>query len=102
MKMGILLLCAGLLSGCATFSQRVNRLELGMSQRQVERILGTDYRVKAARAESDQTATRMLEFTDRRSNEVVWVFIRNNRVIQYGTPESLRKFPALLEPFGGL
>ncbi len=88
-----------LLCGCASFGDRVNRLDLGMSQRQVERILGTDFQVKAARTEADRSETRLLEFTDRRSNDVIWVFIRNNRVIQYGTPESLRKFPALLEPF---
>lgn len=88
-----LLLLAGLgltFAGCASFQQRLNRLDIGMSQAQVERILGRDYVSKAARVDADGSRVRLLEFNDRKANQVFWVFLRNERVVQWGTPESLR------------
>jgi hypothetical protein len=89
-----------LLVGCASYEKRVNRLELGMNQAQVERLLGSNFTNKAARVEADGTQTRLLEFTHPRQSRTIWVFFRNERVVQWGSPESLRHFPQHLEEVG--
>lgn len=106
MKVFRLLLLSGMavifLSACASYDKRVNRLELGMTQPQVERLLGNDFTNKAARVEADGTQTRLLEFTHPRTNRTTWVFFRNGRVVQWGSPDSLRTFPQHLQEVGRL
>jgi hypothetical protein len=88
-----------LLAGCASFPSKVNRLEIGQSQRQVERILGRDYVTKAARQEADGSSSRLMEYRDPRSNRPFWVFLRDGSVVQWGTPESLRHLTDLNPAF---
>ncbi|MGC3956844.1 MAG: hypothetical protein QM813_02420 [Verrucomicrobiota bacterium] len=93
--------CCGLLLlivGCSTpVSKRLNRLELGMTQPQVKRILGDDYVVKASRIDAQGAALQLWEFRDKKTEESYCIYFKDGLLAQWGTPAKL-DFPELILP----
>jgi hypothetical protein len=92
----LVLLLSG--SGCSTpIAKRLNRLELGMTQVQVKKILGDDYVVKAARTDATGATLHLWEFRDKKTEESYAIYFKDGLLAQWGTPAKL-DFPELNLP----
>jgi hypothetical protein len=91
-----MVLCAGL--GCSTSTaQRLNRLDLGMSQGQVKKILGDDYIAGASMTDTNGSRLQMWEYTDKKTQETYRVYFKDGQLAQWGTRSDL-DFPVLNLP----
>lgn len=85
-------------SGCSTpITKRLNRLELGMTQAQVKKILGDEYVVKAARTDANGSTLHLWEFRDPKTEENYCVYFKDGLLAQWGTPAKM-DFPELNLP----
>jgi hypothetical protein len=85
-------------AGCAaSFSKRLNRLELGMTPAQAKKILGDDYVVKASRTDADGATLQMWEFRDKKTEEAYSIYFKDGFLAQWGIP-SRQDFPELHLP----
>jgi hypothetical protein len=92
----LVLLLSG--AGCSTpIAKRLNRLELGMTQAQVKKILGDDYVVKAARTDVSGATLHLWEFRDKKTEESYAIYFKDGLLAQWGTPAKL-DFPELNLP----
>jgi hypothetical protein len=92
--LSVLLLAAG----CSTpLGKRLNRLELGMSQAQVKKILGDDYVVKASRVDAKGSTLHLWEYRDQKTEESYSIYFKDGVLAQWGTPAKL-DFPELFLP----
>lgn len=95
---GWLLLFLLIGAGCSTpIAKRLNRLELGMTQAQVKKILSDDYVVKAARTDAKGSTLHLWEFHDKKTEENYCVYFKDGLLAQWGTPAKL-DFPELNLP----
>lgn len=84
--------------GCSTpMAKRLNRLELGMTQPQVKKILGDDYTVKASRTDARGSMLQLWEFRDKKTEEVYALYFKDGLLAQWGTPAKM-DFPELNLP----
>jgi hypothetical protein len=91
-----MVLCASF--GCSTSTaQKLNRLDLGMSQAQVKKILGDDYIAKASTTDNSGARLQMWEYTDKKTQEAYRVYFKDGQLAQWGTRGSL-DFPTLNLP----
>ena len=91
-----LVLCAGF--GCSTtISKRLNRLDLGMAQTQVKRILGDNYIAEASMTDANGARLELWEYTDKKTGEAYRIYFKDGRLAQWGSRDSL-EFPALNLP----
>ena len=91
-----MVLCAGF--GCSTSTaQRLNRLDLGMSQPQVKKILGDDYIAEASMTDTNGSRLQMWEYTDKKTQDTYRVYFKDGQLAQWGTRSSL-DFPVLTLP----
>jgi len=90
-----LVLVTCLLAACATFSQKTQGLQLGMSESQVKEHLGSDYQVKASKYAPDGQPVEVWQFQDPKTNETYWVYFKANKLVQWGTPEAIKSIPDL-------
>lgn len=87
-----------LLAGCSSsFSKRLNRLELGMTQPQAKKILGDEYVVKASRTDPSGAMLQMWEFRDKKTEEAYNLYFKDGFLAQWGLP-SRQDFPELNLP----
>ena len=84
-----------LLAACATFSDKTQGLQLGMSETQVKDRLGSDYQVKASKYAPDGQPVEVWQFQDPKTNETYWVYFKNDKLVQWGTPEAIKSIPDL-------
>lgn len=85
-------------AGCSTpMAKRLNRLELGMTQAQVKKILGDDYVVKASRTDAKGSTLHLWEFRDKKTEENYCIYFKDGLLAQWGTPAKL-DFPELILP----
>lgn len=91
-----MVLCAGF--GCSTSTaQKLNRLDLGMSQAQVKKILGNDYIAKASMTDTNGARLQMWEYTDKKTQDSYRVYFKDGQLAEWGTRGSL-DFPTLTLP----
>jgi len=91
-----LVLCAGF--GCSTpISKKLNRLDLGMSQQDVKRILGDDYIAKASTTDSEGARLQLWEYTDKKTQAAYRIYLKDGKLAQWGSPENMA-FPTLNLP----
>ena len=87
-----------LVAGCSSsFSKRLNRLELGMTQPQAKKILGDEYVVKASRTDTNGTVLQMWEFRDKKTEEAYNIYFKDGFLAQWGLP-ARQDFPELNLP----
>lgn len=85
-------------AGCSSsFSKRLNRLELGMTQPQAKKILGDNYVVKASRTDTNGATLQMWEFRDKKTEEAYHIYFKDGTLAQWGLP-SRQDFPELNLP----
>lgn len=84
-------------AGCASFSKRLNRLELGMTTAQTKKILGDNYIVKASRTDASGATLQMWEFRDKKTEEAYSIYFKDGFLAQWGLP-SRQDFPELNLP----
>ncbi len=91
-----MILCAGF--GCSTpMDQKLNKLDLGMSQAQVKKILGNNYIAKASMTDTNGSRLQLWEYTDKKTQDTYRVYFKDGQLAQWGTRGSL-DFPALTLP----
>ena len=91
-----LVLCANF--GCSTSTTlKLNRLDLGMSQTQVKKILGNDYIAKASTTDSNGARLQLWEYTDKTTGDTYRVYFKDGQLAQWGT-KSNPEFPPLNLP----
>ena len=75
-------------AGCATPSQKIKNLNLGMSPEQVTQTIGEPYTIRAAKVYEDGRKTEVWEYTSGFSvnPKTYWIFFVNNKVVQWGEP----------------
>jgi hypothetical protein len=84
--------------GCATSTpQKLNQLDLGMSQAQVKKILGDNYIAKASTTGTNGSHLQFWEYTDKKTREAYHVYFKDGQLAQWG-PQSKLEFPALNLP----
>lgn len=84
-------LVCGLLAaaGCASLSQSVSELKLGMTPDQVLQKLGKPFTVRAAKAYENKETTEVWEYMPPLFSlypKTYWVFFENGQVVQWGEP----------------
>lgn len=85
-------------AGCSTpLAKKFNRLELGMTQAQVKKILGDDYIVKASKTDARGSTLQLWEFRDKKTEENYCIYFKDGLLAQWGTPAKL-DFPELNLP----
>jgi hypothetical protein len=85
-------------AGCSSsFSKRLNRLELGMTQPQAKKILGDEYVVKASRTDTNGSMLQMWEFRDKKTEEAYNLYFKDGYLAQWGLP-ARQDFPELNLP----
>ncbi len=84
-----------MLAACATFSEKTQGLQLGMSETEVKGRLGSDYQVKASKYASDGQPVEVWQFQDPKSREIYWVYFKGGKLVQWGTPEAIKSIPDL-------
>lgn len=94
----LLPLLALVLASCATFSEKTQGLQLGMSEAQVKDRLGSEYQVKASKYAADGQPVEVWQFQDPKSNEIYWVYFKGGKLVQWGTPEAIKSIPDLQGP----
>jgi hypothetical protein len=91
-----LFLCAGL--GCSSsMSQKLNRLDLGMSPAQVKKILGNDYIAKASTTDTNGLRLQMWEYTDKKTQDIYCIYFKDGVLALWG-PRGRVDFPQLNLP----
>jgi hypothetical protein len=91
-----MVLCASF--GCSTTTaQKLNRLDLGMSQAQVKKILGDNYIAKASTTDPNGSRLQMWEYTDEKTQDAYRVYFKDGQLAQWGTQSKL-DFPELTLP----
>jgi len=91
-----MVLCASY--GCSTSTaQKLNRLDLGMSQAQVKKILGNDYIAKASMTDTNGARLQMWEYTDKKTQDAYRVYFKDGQLAEWGSRGSL-DFPVLTLP----
>jgi hypothetical protein len=91
-----LVLCANF--GCTTpIAQRLNQLDLGMSQTQVKRILGENYIAGASATDANGSRLQLWEYTDKKTLETYRIYFKDGMLAQWGSPQNLA-FPTLNLP----
>ena len=84
--------------GCSTSTaQKLNRLDLGMSQAQVKKILGNDYIAKASMTDTNGARLQMWEYTDKKTQDAYRVYFKDGQLAEWGSRGSL-DFPVLTLP----
>lgn len=84
--------------GCSSsFSKRLNRLELGMTQPQAKKILGDEYVVKASRIDTNGSTLQMWQFRDEKAKESYNLYFKDGILAQWGLPTK-QDFPELILP----
>jgi hypothetical protein len=84
--------------GCSTpTAQRLNQLDLGMSQAQVKKILGDNYIAKASKTDASGAHLQLWEYTDKKTGEAYRVYFKDGQLAQWGTQGKL-DFPELNLP----
>lgn len=85
-------------TGCSTpMAKKLNRLEIGMNQAQVKRILGDDYVVKASRLDAEGATLQLWDFHDEDKAETYSLYFKDGVLAQWGTPAKMA-FPDLNMP----
>ncbi len=87
-----------LVSCAAPITQRSQKLQQGMTQAQVKRLLGNDYVVKATRPNSEGKVIALWEFMDNAGN-IYDLYFKDDSLVQWGNPASLKNMPDV--PGGG-
>src|SRR5438128_157965 len=88
-----LVLCAG--SGCSTTTaQRLNQLDLGMSQTQVKKIFGDNYVAGASATDANGSRLQLWEYTDKKTQETYRFYFKDGMLAQWGSPQNMA-FPTL-------
>ncbi|MGA2788518.1 MAG: outer membrane protein assembly factor BamE [Verrucomicrobiota bacterium] len=91
-----LILFAGF--GCSTTTgQKLNQLDLGMSQAQVKKILGDNYIAKASTTDTNGVHLQLWVYTDKNTQEAYRVYFKDGRLAQWGSQDKLN-FPELNLP----
>jgi hypothetical protein len=76
--------------GCSTpMAKKLNRLEIGMNQAQVKKILGADYVVKASKLDADGAALQLWDFHDEDKAETYSLYFKDGILAQWGTPAKM-------------
>jgi uncharacterized protein YcfL len=87
-----------LVAGCSSsFSKRLNRLELGMTQPQTKKILGDEYVVKASRVDTNGSTLQLWQFRDEKAEESYNLYFKDGVLAQWGLPAK-QDFPELIMP----
>ena len=90
------ILCA--VFGCSiSTAQRLNRLDLGMSQAQVKKILGDNYIAKASMTDTNGSRLQLWEYTDPKTQDDFRVYFKDGQLAQWG-PKGNQDFPVLTLP----
>jgi hypothetical protein len=91
-----MVLCASF--GCSTTTaQKLNELNLGMSQADVASILGDDYAVQAATIDTNGARLQMWEYTDKKSQAEYRLYFKDGKLAQWGK-KGATDFPTLTLP----
>ena len=92
----VLVLCATY--GCSTSTaQRLNRLDIGMSQVQVKKILGDNYIAQASTVDTNGSRLQLWEYTDQKNKDAYCVYFKDGQLVQWGQKGKL-DFPQLNTP----
>ena len=95
---GVMTLILFVVIGCSTTTgEKLNRLELGMSQAQVRNILGNNYIARASKTDTNGSRLEMWEYTEKKTKEVYRVYFKDAQLAQWGQRGNL-DFPDLNLP----
>jgi len=75
------------------FGDPTQRLQLGMTQREVEKVLGEKYKIVASRYSPEGQPMTVWEYQDSKEDPVYWIFLKNGKLVQWGTPATIRALP---------
>ena len=90
------ILCLGF--GCSSsMSKRLNRLDLGMSEAQVKKVLGDNYIAKASTTDTNGSRLQLWEYTDKKTEDVYCVYFKDHQLALWG-PHGRVDFPQLNLP----
>jgi hypothetical protein len=92
----VLILCVSF--GCSSsMSQKLNRLDLGMSPAQVKKVLGNDYIAKASTTDTNGLRLQMWEYTDKKTQDAYDIYFKDGVLALWG-PRGRVDFPQLNLP----
>lgn len=76
------------LTGCSSTSDKMKKLSLGMTPKQVQDTVGDPYTVRAAKVYEDGKVMEVWEYLPKFSlaPRSYWVFFENGKVVQWGVP----------------
>lgn len=78
-------------------SQKLNRLDLGMSPAQVKKVLGSDYVAKASTTDTNGFRLQMWEYTDKKTQDSYCIYFKDGQLALWG-PRGRVDFPQLNLP----
>lgn len=87
------LVLAASFAACASLSDKTQSLQLGMTQAQVENILGDGYKVIASRYSADGQPMSVWQYQDGDKGAIYWIYLKGNKLVQWGTPASIQGMP---------
>lgn len=91
-----MVLCASF--GCSTTTaQKLNELNLGMSQDDVKSILGDNYVVGAATTDTNGARLQMWDYTDKKTQAEYRLYFKDGKLAQWGKKGDT-DFPTLTLP----
>ena len=91
-----MVLCANF--GCSTTTaQKLNELNLGMSQADVARILGDNYTVEAATTDTNGARLQMWDYSDKKTQAEYRLYFKDGKLAQWGI-KGATEFPTLTLP----
>ena len=97
-KTACLLLCFSLLTGCASFGARLNRMEVSMTKQDVRELLGGGYNSRAAKVDGNGNVLDLWEYNDKATKQTYRIYFLNDKVSQWGHQQDLEAFPELYAP----
>jgi hypothetical protein len=92
-----MVLCANFGCTTTTTAQKLNQLNLGMSQTDVTKILGDNYIVGAAMTDTNGARLQMWDYTDKKTQDEYRLYFKDGQLAQWGK-KGATDFPMLNLP----
>ena len=86
------------LSGCASMTNKINRLSINMHKDDVRALFGSNFTAKASKVDADGNVMDLWEFYDAKQKKTYQIYLLNDKVSQWGKREDLKAFPDLHAP----
>jgi len=86
------------IAGCASATDKMNRLSINMHKDEVRSLFGSSFTAKASKVDANGNVLDLWEFNDPKAKQIYQIFFLNDKVSQWGKVDDLRAFPDLHAP----